>query len=300
MGPVFTEDQKKTGILASVSMAQFLLESAYGKSELAQNANNCFGMKKSLSGNSWAGSAWDGSSVYFKKTNEYSNGNSIEITAEFRKYKNIEDSIADHSAYLSGAKNGTALRYNGLKGESNYKRAAQIIKDGGYATSPTYVENLCAVIEKWDLTKFDVAQQQTEIKVEIPVPTHSLVKGEVVRFINRKATYTNGKQIPDWVINSGRLYVRDVNGDNITFSTLASGAITGVTKASNLTKYDNIKYQVKITANLLNVRTGPSVSYSIKTTIKNGEVYGIKQESNGWGLLDNETGWINLKYAKRV
>ena len=52
---LFTANQKQSGILASVSMAQFILESGYGKSELAQNANNCFGMKSSLSGNSWAG-----------------------------------------------------------------------------------------------------------------------------------------------------------------------------------------------------------------------------------------------------
>ena len=46
VGPLFTADQKKTGVLASISLAQFILESGYGKSELAQQANNCFGMKK--------------------------------------------------------------------------------------------------------------------------------------------------------------------------------------------------------------------------------------------------------------
>ena len=70
VGPLFTADQKKTGVLASVSLAQFILESGYGKSELAQEANNCFGMKKSLSGNTWAGSVWDGKSIYTKKTKE--------------------------------------------------------------------------------------------------------------------------------------------------------------------------------------------------------------------------------------
>ena len=54
----------------SISAAQFILECGYGKSELAQNANNCFGMKKSLSGNTWSGSTWDGKSVYTKKTKE--------------------------------------------------------------------------------------------------------------------------------------------------------------------------------------------------------------------------------------
>lgn len=70
VGEFFTDDQKQNGILASVSLAQFILESGYGKSELAQNANNLFGMKCSLSGNTWSGSSWDGKSKYAKKTQE--------------------------------------------------------------------------------------------------------------------------------------------------------------------------------------------------------------------------------------
>lgn len=124
VGSLFTADQKKSGVLASVSFAQFILESDYGKSELAQNANNCFGMKKSLSGNTWSGSSWDGKSIYTKKTHEQKPDGSYEtITADFRKYACVEDSIADHSAYLIGAKNGDKLRYDGLKGCKDYKKA---------------------------------------------------------------------------------------------------------------------------------------------------------------------------------
>lgn len=130
VGPLFTADQKASGILASVSLAQFILESGYGKSELAQNANNCFGMKKSLSGNTWGGSAWDGTSIYTKKTQEYENGAYVTVTADFRKYPSVEKFIADHSDYLLGAKNGSRLRYDGLKGCTDYKKAVQIIKDG--------------------------------------------------------------------------------------------------------------------------------------------------------------------------
>ena len=148
---------KKSGVLASVSAAQFILESGYGKSELGQNANNMFGMKKSLSGNTWADSTWDGTSVYTKKTQEQNADGSYEtITADFRKYPCVEDSVADHSAYLLGAKNGRSLRYKGIKGMTDYKAVAQIIKDGGYATSLTYVEKLCNIIEKWNLTQYDV------------------------------------------------------------------------------------------------------------------------------------------------
>lgn len=164
VGPLFTADQKTSGVLASVSLAQFILESGYGKSELAQNANNVFGMKKSLSGNTWSGSSWDGKSVYAKETKEWDGSKYITITADFRKYDCVEKSIADHSAYLLGAKNGSKLRYDGLKNCTNYRKAVQIIKDGGYATSPTYVENICGIIEKWKLTQFDVTA--TEDKKE--------------------------------------------------------------------------------------------------------------------------------------
>ncbi len=142
-------------------MAQFIIESGYGKSELAQNANNVFGMKCSLSSNTWGGSTWDGQSRYTKQTKEqYTDGSYETITADFRKYQCVEDSIADHSAYLLGAKNGGKLRYAGLKGCTDYKKAAQIIKDGGYATSLTYVENLCSIIERWNLMQYDVKKSE--------------------------------------------------------------------------------------------------------------------------------------------
>lgn len=164
VGLLFTADQKKTGVLASVSLAQFILESGYGKSELAQEANNCFGMKKSLSGNGWAGSVWDGKSIYTKKTKEQRSWGTETVTAEFRRYGCVEDSITDHSAYLTGAKKGNALRYEGLKGCTDYRKAAQIIKAGGYATSTTYVERLCRVIEQWKLTQYDAEAVPAEEK----------------------------------------------------------------------------------------------------------------------------------------
>lgn len=156
VGPLFTADQKKTGILACVSLAQFILESGYGKTELAQKANNCFGMKKSLSGNTWSGSAWDGKSIYTKTTQEcYDGKNMVDITADFRKYPCIEDSIEDHSAYLLGATNGSKKRYEGLKGCTDHKKAIRIIKNGGYATDPNYVDKICNIISKWNLTKYN-------------------------------------------------------------------------------------------------------------------------------------------------
>ena len=167
IGALCKTDMEKSGILASVSAAQFILESGYGKSELAQNANNCFGMKTSLSGNSWSGSTWDGKSVYTKQTQEeYTAGTKTTITADFRKYDSVEDSVADHSAYLLGAMNGSKKRYAGLAGETDYKKAVQIIKDGGYATSSTYVSSICSLIEKYKLTQYDTASSNKEATVK--------------------------------------------------------------------------------------------------------------------------------------
>lgn len=144
-------------------------------------------MKKNLSGNTWSGSSWDGKSIYTKKTQEEENGQMITITADFRKYSCVEDSIADHSAYLLGAKNGTALRYNGLKGCADYKKAVQIIKDGGYATSSTYVSKLCDIIERWGLTKYDAAVSTTPANDRCPF----LVRVDIDNLNIRKGAGTN-------------------------------------------------------------------------------------------------------------
>lgn len=185
IGELCRKDMKESGILASISAAQFILESGYGKSELAQKVNNVFGMKTSLSGNTWSGSTWDGKSKYTKQTQEeYTAGTMTTITADFRKYPCIEDSIADHSAYLLGAKNGSKLRYDGLKGCTDYKKAAQIIKDGGYATSSTYVSSLCSIIEKWKLTQYDVTASEDK-KENTSFPATPFL----VRVINNNLNY---------------------------------------------------------------------------------------------------------------
>jgi flagellum-specific peptidoglycan hydrolase FlgJ len=196
VGPYFTADQKKTGVLAALTAAQFILESGYCKTDLAQNANNCFGMKKSLSGNTWPGSTWDGKSIYTKKTGEQrSNGSHITITADFRKYACIEDSIADHSAYLLGAMNGSSHRYAGLKGCTDYKKAAQIVKNGGYATDLKYVSKLCDIIKRWDLTKFNVKPVDTK---QSTMPAY----GEVVNVTPTQKKYIESTGT-HYISNSG-------------------------------------------------------------------------------------------------
>lgn len=159
-------DMGKTGVLASVTIAQAILESAWGQSELSLKANNLFGMKSTLSGNTWD-SEWDGK-IYSKYSNEEYDGVVTSVKSDFRAYDTVEASIKDHSDYLCGAMNGSKLRYEGLKGETNYRTAIQIIKDGGYATDSGYVDKICNLIEQYNLDEWDVVEEDITVTPEVP------------------------------------------------------------------------------------------------------------------------------------
>ena len=155
VGPIAREDYRKTGVLASVTLAQAINESGWGKSSLTQSSNNMFGMKTSLSGNTWSGSAWDRISYVSVKTTEEYSGKKVVITAKFRKYNSVAQSITDHSAYLVNAMNGTQRRYNGLTATTSYSKQLSILQQGGYCTWSGYVAELTTLINKYNLTSWD-------------------------------------------------------------------------------------------------------------------------------------------------
>lgn len=157
LAPIAVNDMQASGVLASVTIAQGILESGFGTEELAEKANNFFGMKCSLSGNTWK-SAWDGKSKHTKKTKEQTkDGKVYTVTADFRKYPDMETSVKDHSCYLTKAKKDSGLRFKGLAGEKDPRKAIQIIKDGGYATDIHYVDKIMSIINKFNLTQYDKA-----------------------------------------------------------------------------------------------------------------------------------------------
>ena len=118
VGPLFTADQRRSGILASVSMAQFILESGYGKSELALGANNCFGMKKSLSGNTWSGSVWDGVSIYKKKTQEQK-GDAASQLGAYSEFDNAKAMADKHPGYKVYDWNGKQMYPEAMSGDTD-------------------------------------------------------------------------------------------------------------------------------------------------------------------------------------
>lgn len=132
----------------------------------------------------------------------------------------------------------------------------------------------------------------------VTTTTATLKVGDEVK-LSSNAKYTSGKSIPTWVINS-KLYVRELRGDDVVFSTLKTGAITGVANKKYFTKTsESSSYEVKVTADALNVRSGPGTSYSIKSVIRDKRTCEIIETKNGWGKLSSG-GWISLQYTKKV
>lgn len=141
IGPMAIKSWQDTKIvIPSITVAQGILESGWGKSTLTINANNLFGIK--------AGKEWAGES-YNIITTEYYNGVRKEIVAAFRKYRNWQESVDDHTAFLNKP------RYQALHGKTNYKEVAKLLKQCGYATGPTYDNSLIRLIELYKLDQYD-------------------------------------------------------------------------------------------------------------------------------------------------
>lgn len=147
VGEAAKKDMQTSHILASITTAQAILESAYGTSELAKKANALFGIKK----NGWMGK------TYTVKSKEEINGKLVWKTSVFRKYDSYADSITDHSLYLMTRKvDGKNLTYSKVVGECNYKKVAQALQNAGYSSYSNYANMLCNLIEKYKLTQYDV------------------------------------------------------------------------------------------------------------------------------------------------
>lgn len=293
IGELCKADAAKSGILASVSAAQMILESGYGKTELAQQANNAFGMKCSLSGNTWDGSTWDGSSKYTKRTKEQKkDGTEYEITADFRKYSCLEDSVADHSAYLLGAMNDGALRYAGLAGEKDYREAVTIIKNGGYATDTKYIDKVCSIIEKWQLDKLDNAAGSTAGNA--PAENKQLYRV-------RKSWKDAKSQLGAYsVLENAKAACKD----GYTVYDESGKAVYGAELQQAAAP--KVPFKVKVDITDLNIRTGAGTNYA-----RTGEYTGVgvftitevkegKGADAGWGKLKSGAGWVSLDYCTRL
>ena len=160
---IAVEQMARHGIPASITLAQGLLESGAGKSKLATEANNHFGIK--------ADSRWNGNTY-----SHYDNGN----WHKFRVYNSAEKSYEDHSLFLVGNS-----RYSALfkLDRTDYKGWAKGLKNAYYAEDREYDRKLISIIERYGLHKYDnytVAdarknRQKTDNKSMIDTPKEILI-----------------------------------------------------------------------------------------------------------------------------
>jgi hypothetical protein len=167
IGKYAQADYTSHKILPSLTIAQAILESSWGKSGLTKNAKNLFGMK--------AGSSWKGKVYVAETKEEYVKGKVTVITSNFRKYSTLKDSVVDHGELLQ------ASRYSKVKGESDYKKACKYIYEAGYATDSKYTNQLITLIEMYNLDSYDtVAKKTTSTSKTSTTSTTKAVYGKVV------------------------------------------------------------------------------------------------------------------------
>jgi flagellum-specific peptidoglycan hydrolase FlgJ len=134
-----------TGLLASICLAQAILESAWGESALTKTANNFFGMKASQA---WLVAKKPVS--VFPTKEQRPNGQVYTIRAAFKKYGTPEEAFADRVLLFR-----TLARYQRLFQLTDAATEARQLRECGYATDIHYPEKLLSIINTHKLTRFD-------------------------------------------------------------------------------------------------------------------------------------------------
>ncbi len=145
------EEMKRTAIPASITLAQGMLESDFGRSRLAVKARNHFGLK--------CRKDWKGETI--KHTDDAPN-------ECFRKFKTVEDSYKNHSRFLQ--RNRYAFLFT--IDNTDYVSWAHGLKKAGYATDPYYAFKLINLIERYELYMFDTGEHEVveEVITYVPAP----------------------------------------------------------------------------------------------------------------------------------
>lgn len=138
IGPAAKESMARTGVPASVTIAQAALETGWGGSTIG-DARNLFGIK----GTGPAGSV-------SKSTREFLNGRYVTVQAKFRAYNSWSESIDDHSKLLLTARYRPAMSY-----KDNPDMFATQLQRCGYATDPGYAKKLISIMKAHNLYQYD-------------------------------------------------------------------------------------------------------------------------------------------------
>lgn len=139
---VAIQKMREYKIPASITVAQGIFESACGKSRLAVDGNNHFGIK--------CHNDWTGDTILIDDD---------ELQECFRKYNSVDDSYTDHSKFLTGRKRYANLFTLDIM---DYAAWARTLKADGYATNPQYADRLISLIERYHIARLDTLAQMQE------------------------------------------------------------------------------------------------------------------------------------------
>ena len=139
VAPGAIEGWRKYGVLPSVTVAQAIIESGWGRSGLSTEAHNLFGIKGSYNGQS-----------VVMRTREVYGGRSVYVNANFRAYPNNSASVEDHGNFLY-----SNSRYRNLLGDRDYASVARKLRADGYATDPNYANAIINMVQTYGLNRLD-------------------------------------------------------------------------------------------------------------------------------------------------
>ena len=226
IAPLVIAENNKRGnpLFSSVVIAQAICESGWGQSKIMMKANAIFGIK--------ATSSWKGK-VYNANTQECYDGSTYtNITACFRAYNSLAESISDYFDLITKLE-----RYRKACVSNSPLECITAIKNGGYATSPTYINTIMSIINSNNLTKYDNVED-VQNSVDNSKSIEELAK-EVIA-----GKYGNGeerKQKLGNLYNEVQAKVNSIYGQNVS-SEIIYTVKSGDTLSAIAQKY-NTTYQ---------------------------------------------------------
>lgn len=253
IAPMAVTDMQNTRVLASLTIAQAILESGWGESRLAQQANNLFGIK--------VGSGWNGQSITIN-------------SSQWRAYDSWEDSILDHSNLLQ------KQRYVKVLNAKDYREACEEVRLAGYCTEADYSQKLIKLIEQYDLAQYDIIKNEEPIREEVEVVQPELQQ-EMYRV--RLSWEDVKSQIGAYHnLENAKKKVNE-NSDYKVFNS----------KGEVVYQIEEFKpYLVKITGRNIPVYKNMMVNNEIACYVNNGEVFTIVEEVGEFLKLKSGSGWL--------
>lgn len=219
IAPLVVAENKKRGypLFSSVVIAQAICESGWGQSKIMMKANAIFGIK--------ATSSWKGK-VYNSNTQECYDGSTYtNITACFRAYNSLAESISDYFDLITKLE-----RYRKACTSTTPLECITAIKNGGYATSPTYIDTIMSIINSNNLTQYDVVENLGNADIEQIVK--DVIAGKYGNGAERKEKLGNlynevQKRVNEIMVNSSK--------QDITYIVKAGDTLSGIAKKYNTT-----------------------------------------------------------------